>query len=90
VLEHIGKIDEALSIHDHVFIVRNKLIEDHPNTVTTMHNMASVLDQIGRYDPVENSCPKSCKILQDLVRFWAKICKIAKRSCFYLILITIK
>jgi tetratricopeptide (TPR) repeat protein len=51
VLDNMGKYDEALLMYDHVLSVRrDKLADNHTNTLTTMNNKASVLDNMGKYD----------------------------------------
>jgi tetratricopeptide (TPR) repeat protein len=51
VLMNIRKYDEALIMYDHVISVgRDKLGDDHHDTLATMYNKALVLDNMGKYN----------------------------------------
>jgi hypothetical protein len=48
VLDRQGKYDEALGIYEEVLNIRERVLgAEHPSTLTTRHNMASLLDKQG-------------------------------------------
>jgi tetratricopeptide (TPR) repeat protein len=47
----LGKYDEAATMHRQVLTLRTKVLgAEHPDTLTSMNNLALVLDSQGNYD----------------------------------------
>jgi tetratricopeptide (TPR) repeat protein len=52
-LDKQGKYDEALGIYEEVLNIEERVLgAEHPDTLTTRHNMALVLDKQGKAERI--------------------------------------
>jgi hypothetical protein len=57
-LGYQGKYDEAEGMHRQVLDIRQRMqVPEHPDGLTSMGNLALVLDNQGKYDEAEGDTP---------------------------------